>query len=120
MFYTFYVTFNGLYAMNNKTASIIASELGKRLKQARLNQNMSQSNVAAQAGVSRKTVVNAEQGNTHFESFIAIMIGLGLTDHLNLFLPKPEVSPLPLAKLKGKKRQRASSPRRINDKHDMQ
>lgn len=98
--------------MSEKSAFALAEELGERLKQARLNQNLTQSEVAGLAGVARKTVLNAERGKAQLEIFIAIMIALDLTEQLNLFLPKQEISPLQLVKLQGKKRQRASGQRR--------
>lgn len=98
--------------MVNMTASAMAEEIGERLKQARLNQDLTQSDVAGLAGVARKTVINAEKGNAQLEIFIAIMMALDLTDQLDLFLPKQAISPLQLAKLQGKKRQRASGQHR--------
>ncbi|WP_111637480.1 helix-turn-helix transcriptional regulator [Marinomonas shanghaiensis] len=98
-----------------KSSAALSEELGERLKQARLNLNLTQSEVAALAGVARKTVLNAEKGKVQLEVFVAIMIALNLTDQLNLFLPKQEISPLQLAKLEGKKRQRASGQHRESD-----
>lgn len=95
----------------DNTAAAIAAELGERLKLARLNQDCSQAEVAALAGVARKTVINAEKGKVQLEIFVAIMQALNLADQLNLFLPKQEISPLQLAKLQGKNRQRASARR---------
>lgn len=46
-----------------KSPLAIAQQLGERLKQARLNADMTQIDVAAHAGVvSRKAVLNAEKG----------------------------------------------------------
>lgn len=89
-------------------ASAVAEELGSRLKQARLNKNLTQQEIADKLGVARKTIVLAEQGHTRFETFVAIMQALQLTDHLDVFLPKQEISPIQLAKMQGKKRRRAS------------
>lgn len=91
-----------------KTASAVAEDIGQRLKHARLNQDLTQSEVASLAGVARKTVLNAEKGKAQLETFIAIMMALNVTEHLELFLPKQTVSPRQLAKLQGKSRQRAS------------
>jgi putative transcriptional regulator len=100
--------------MNDEMSpSSIAEELGGRLKQARLNHDLTQSEVASLAGISRKTVLNAEKGLAQLETFVAIMIALGLTAQLGLFLPKQIISPLQLAKLQGKKRERASRPRTV-------
>ncbi|MHA7845231.1 helix-turn-helix transcriptional regulator [Serratia sp. D1N4] len=101
--------------MSDKTAYALAEEIGERLKQARLNRDLTQSEVAVLAGVARKTVLNAEKGKVQLEILIAIMMALDLTDQLDLFLPKQEISPLQLAKLQGKKRQRASGQRRNVD-----
>ncbi len=97
--------------LENMSPTAIAEELGHRLKQARLNANLTQTEVASQTGLSRKTILNAEQGKVQLEKFIAILIALNLTSQLNIFLPIQEISPLQLAKLKGRKRQRASKPR---------
>jgi putative transcriptional regulator len=91
-----------------KTANALTEELGERLKQARLNRDLTQSEVAELAGVARKTVINAEKGKVQLNIFVAILMALELTSQLDMFLPKQEVSPLQLAKLQGKKRQRAS------------
>lgn len=101
--------------MNKLTASAFAAEIGERLKQARLNQDFTQSEVADIAGLARKTVLNAEKGKVQLENLVAIMMALDLTNQLDLFLPKQEISPLQLAKLQGKKRQRASGQRRDKD-----
>ena len=101
--------------MKPVSATALAEEIGERLKQARLNRNLTQSEVAALAGVARKTVLNAEQGKVQLNIMIAILMALDLTEQINLFLPKQEISPLQLAKLQGKKRQRASGQRTIKD-----
>lgn len=102
--------------MKELTAKALTEEIGSRLKQARLNRDLTQSEVAALAGIARKTVLNAEKGKVQLEILIAILIALDLTEQLNTFLPKQDISPLQLAKLQGKKRQRASGIRSNKDK----
>ncbi len=97
--------------MKIMTATALAEETGERLKQARLNRDLTQSEVAALAGVARKTVINAEKGKVQLDIMIAILMALDLTEQIDLFIPKQEISPLQLAKLQGKKRQRASGQR---------
>ncbi|EMH4147625.1 helix-turn-helix transcriptional regulator [Providencia stuartii] len=107
--------------MNNKISAIaLAEQLGERLKQARLNQNLTQSEVAEFAGVARKTVINAEKGKAQLEIFIAIIQALNLTEQLDLFLPVQPISPIQLAKLQGKKRQRASGQRQENEEEHIE
>jgi len=101
--------------------AVIAEELGNRLKQARLNADLTQAEVASRTGLNRRTILNAEKGKVQLENFVAILVALGMADQLNLFLPLQEISPIQLAKLKGKKRQRASRSknRRARIKEDM-
>ena len=94
--------------MGYRSAVAIAEELGKRLKQARLNADKTQVEVAELAGVTRKAVLNAEKGKVSLEALVAIMGALKLTDQLDHFLPVQDLSPIQLAKLQGRKRQRAS------------
>ncbi|TRW48387.1 helix-turn-helix transcriptional regulator [Aliidiomarina halalkaliphila] len=94
--------------MSTRSSSAIAEELGQRLKQARLNRDYTQEQVAERAGVSRKAVVNAEKGKAQLVVFVAILDALELTEHLDRFLPPQPLSPIQLAKLQGKQRQRAS------------
>ncbi|MFK4751972.1 MULTISPECIES: helix-turn-helix transcriptional regulator [Oceanospirillaceae] len=98
-------------SLSGNSATALAAELGERLKQARLNRDLTQADVAEQAGIARKTVLNAEKGKAQLDIFIAILAVLELTDQLELFLPKQEISPIQLAKLQGKQRQRASGQR---------
>lgn len=98
--------------MNQTSVSALTLELGERLKQARLNRDLTQTEVAERAGVARKTVLNAEKGKAQLEVFVAIMLALGIGGQLDVFLPRQEISPVQLAKLQGKKRQRASGQRK--------
>ena len=104
--------------LKNKSPAAVAEILGERLKQARLNQDMTQTEVAKLAGLSRKAVLNAEKGKVQLESLIAIMLVLQLDEQLQQFLPEPPVSPLQLAKLQGKQRQRASGQRSTSSTDD--
>ncbi len=90
------------------SAAALAAELGERLKQARLNRDLTQTELAAAVGVTRKTIINAEKGKATLEIFVAILQALEFTQQLELFLPRQQISPLQLAKLQGKQRQRAS------------
>ena len=90
-------------------ANAIAGELGARIKTARLNANLTQKAVAKKAGVSLKAVTNGEKGKSTLESIIAILIALEMTEQLNSFIPKQEISPVQLIELQGKERKRATS-----------
>ena len=94
-----------------KSPAAVAEILGQRLKQARLNRDLTQLEVAERAGVGRKAVINAEKGKVQLEALVAILQALDLTTQLDSFLPPQPPSPIQLAKLQGKQRQRASGQR---------
>ncbi len=97
--------------IDKMSPAAIAEELGNRLKQARLNADITQAELASKTGLNRRTILNAEKGNVSLKNLVSILVGLDMADQLNLFLPVQEISPLQLAKLKGQKRQRASRSR---------
>ena len=86
-------------------------ELGSRMGRHRLNKNLTQAAVASQAGVSTPTVQRIEQGkSTQASNLIRILRALKLLDNLDALVPEPAGSPIQQARLRGKVRQRASSP----------
>ena len=66
--------------MRNISATALAEEIGTRLKQARLNKDLTQLEVAEIVGVARKTVLNAEKGKVQLNVILSIMMALGLSD----------------------------------------
>lgn len=100
---------------NNLPAHAIAGELGARIKTARLNANLTQKALAKKAGISLKAVTNGEKGKSTLESMIAILIALEMTEQLNSFIPKQQISPVQLIELQGKERKRASSYSKSSD-----
>jgi transcriptional regulator with XRE-family HTH domain len=93
-------------SMSNKA---ILAEIGDRISRRRLNQNVSQIELARLAGISRIVVQRLESGlGCKLESLIQILRGLNLIDQLDTFLPEQGISPIQLAKLKGNERRRAT------------
>ncbi len=94
-------------AMNDKAILI---EIGDRINRQRLNRNITQAALASHAGVARTVVQRIEGGQgCTLENLIRILRALGLLDQMDAFLPVPEISPLQLVKLHGRKRQRATT-----------
>ena len=91
----------------------ILQRLGERLSQHRLALNLSQEQVAEQAGVGIRTVQRMESGEaaTQLSSFVRVCRALGLLERLEAMLPEPAASPIAQLKLQGRGRQRASRPR---------
>lgn len=99
------------FATSSSTA--IASALCKRLEEIRLSKNISQAQLAKQAGVSRSTMTRIADGKSiSLDSFVRVIKALGLADHLSALLPDPTVRPVELVKHKGQHRQRASGKRK--------
>jgi putative transcriptional regulator len=102
---------SGIMILDKMSPAAIAEELGNRLKQARLNADITQAELASKTGLNRRTILNAEKGSVQLKNLVAILVSLEMAAQLTLFLPVQEISPLQLAKLKGQKRQRASKSR---------
>lgn len=87
----------------------ILAEIGDRLRQLRLNADISQEALAEATGLSRKTVQNAESGaNCSMDTLVRMLRGLNALDQLENFMPDQGPSPMQMAKLHGKLRRRAS------------
>jgi transcriptional regulator with XRE-family HTH domain len=95
------------------TTQEILQEIGRRLARYRLQQNRTIAELAHAAGLGTATVKRAEAGRgPTLETIVRLLRALGRIEALDAFLPAPLVSPLQLAELKGRERQRASTPRR--------
>lgn len=88
----------------------VLQELGTRLAQYRLNQNLTQQALAREAGISLRTLNRIECGEpSQTANVLRVLRVLGLLDNLEALVPEAPVSPMQQLKLKGKVRQRASS-----------
>jgi transcriptional regulator with XRE-family HTH domain len=87
----------------------IVLELGARLAQLRLAHNLTQAQLAAQAGVAKRTVERLEAGSaTQLHNFVRICRALNVADNFDLLVPAPVISPIELLRLNGARRLRAS------------
>lgn len=70
----------------------ITQEFARRLRAHRLAQNLQQTELAARAGISRRTLIEFEQsGRVSFEVFLRIVTALGLIESISgLFELKPK------------------------------
>ncbi len=96
----------------NLTDETVLKELGARLAELRLNRNLTQSEVAEQAAITRPTVVRIEKGlPTDVTSFIRVLRALNLVDRLDTLVPEQSISPIQRADLVRETRKRARKPR---------
>ena len=86
----------------------ILIELGKRIKDIRISQSITQEELAHSAGLSFSTVVRVEKGEgSNIENLMKILRVLNLVQNFDLLVPEQQPSPEELFKNKPK-RQRAS------------
>ena len=84
-------------------------ELTKRVRQRRLNLNMTQEQLANTIGFHTQTIKSFESdNNTSLLTLIQILRVFGDLAALDKFKPDSGISPIQLLKLKGKERERAS------------
>jgi putative transcriptional regulator len=93
----------------SNTDDVLLQNLGRQLKQMRLNRNLTQGELSEASGLSRSTISEMEnRGTGSMSSFIRILRVLEKLEILNHFISEAPISPIQLAKLKGKTRKRAS------------
>jgi transcriptional regulator with XRE-family HTH domain len=94
------------------TDAAVLRELGRRLERLRLDRNESQAELAERAGVSRATVVRAEQGaGGTMKAMLRLLRALDLLDGLDTLIPEPAVSPIEQLERERGRRRRASGAR---------
>ncbi|MDO9276884.1 MAG: helix-turn-helix transcriptional regulator [Lutibacter sp.] len=90
----------------------ILKELGKDLRQHRLNNNLTVKELSNKSGISERTIIGFELGkkNITLMSLVEMLRALRLLNNLDGLFPKiPVISPLELIELEKKKRKRASN-----------
>jgi transcriptional regulator with XRE-family HTH domain len=94
----------------NSIDEALLKRLGARIARIRLNLNLTQEQLAEQAGLGLRTVQRLELGAaaTQLSGFIRICRVLGLVEGFDTLIPEPTLSPVAQLKLRGKQRLRAS------------
>ena len=88
----------------------ILRELGERLARLRLERNLTQASLAAQAGVAKRTLERMEAGDaSQLDTLVRVLRALGLVERFEALIPAPAISPVAQLKLRGKQRKRASA-----------
>jgi len=106
------MAFMDFYSLTDKG---IEAELGDRIKALRLRKNITQKALAEATSLSLNAIKALESGRGKLSTIIAVLRELGALEQLDNFIPEPAISPLQLAKMQGKVRERASG-ERIKDK----
>jgi len=95
------------------TDEAILVEIGARLARRRLDLQLTQAEVAEQAGIAKRTLERIEAGSSaQLSSLLRILRVLDLLPGLEQMIPGAGPRPMDLLKRKGKVRQRAPGSRR--------
>jgi transcriptional regulator with XRE-family HTH domain len=93
---------------NHDNDDAVLTALGARIARTRLERNMSQQQLAVEAGLSKRTLERIEAGeDTKLSNVVRILRALGMLDRLDALVPEPLPSPIEQLKLHGRRRRRA-------------
>jgi len=93
------------------TDDAIASAIGARLQELRLKKNLSQEQVAEEAGISRQTLINLLHGKGTMVNLVAVLRAIGELERVASLIQQVQPSPLQVIKMAGTKRMRATGVR---------
>ena len=97
----------------------IVKQLGDFIKHTRLQQNITQAQLADMAGLNRWTISQIEKGESvTITTLIQVLRALDVLYVVNRFEINDEISPIEYARLKEKKRQRVRSKGTEKDKNE--
>ena len=97
---------------NELTDDAVLAEVGARVARWRLDRNLTQRELADEAGLSRITVARAEGGQSvTFSALVRILRALGLLENMEALVPQPLPSPIEQLEHEHKRRQRAAGAR---------
>jgi transcriptional regulator with XRE-family HTH domain len=94
----------------NLTDEALFKLIGERLARRRLTMNLTQEQLAEQAGLGLRTVQRLELGAaaTQLSGFVRVCRVLGLLERFDALVPEEAPSPMAQLKQQGRKRQRAT------------
>lgn len=100
---------------NFMSTNDIIQELGRRLKDLRLADNMTRAELSERSGVSKATIARLESGeNCSLECFLAVLKVFGLIDPLGNVIPEQDWRPSEMIS-QTPRRQRASRKSKADD-----
>ena len=86
----------------------IEAALSRQIQRIRLARNVTQAALAAEAGVSLRTIRRLEKGEgVSLDTFIRVLTALGLQRSLEVLLPDPDVRPIERTHSRKHERKRA-------------
>lgn len=96
------------------TDDTVLAELGKRVNGIRVEQNLTQAELAREAGLAKRTIERLESGEpVALSALLRVARVLLLLDRLDEFIPEHRPTPMDLLARQGHRKQRASQPRNL-------
>jgi transcriptional regulator with XRE-family HTH domain len=106
-------------SISKLTDNAIVLNMAEFIKQKRLEQNRTQSELAEAAGINRSTLIEFEQsGRANVLTFIQLLRALDQLQILQVFEIEKELSPIQLAEWQQEEKKRASKSKNQNKKSD--
>lgn len=94
---------------DHMTDAAALAALGERIAGHRLERNLTQAELAREAGISQRTLVRLEGGeSTQLTNLVRVLRALGLLANLEAVVPPPLPNPLEQLRSREKRRKRAS------------
>ena len=101
------------------TDAAILQALGERIERHRIEANLTQAELADQAGIGKRTLERIEAGSSaELVTLIRVLRALHLVEGFERLIPELPPSPIAELELRGKQRQRVSHPRRTDAAED--
>ncbi|MFI3261345.1 MAG: helix-turn-helix domain-containing protein [Rikenellaceae bacterium] len=102
-----------------KTDHSIVEQIGKKIKELRLEQNITQAELRKRSGVSVRRIIDVEKGyNCTLLVLVQLLRALDAFYLIELFFAEKEISPIEYAKLMDSKKERQRARRRKLDNID--
>ncbi|MCY4178869.1 MAG: helix-turn-helix transcriptional regulator [Litoreibacter sp.] len=100
----------GIKDQTFKSAEALASDIGSKLERLRLSRNITQTDLAINAGISERTLRRLESGDgATLDSLLRVLLALKIAQNLDLLVPDSRVRPIERVRTGGTERQRSRS-----------
>lgn len=95
---------------SGRSPEVMAKDVGLKLERLRLSRNITQSQLALEAGISVRTLRRLEAGdNPTLDTLIRVLTALKIHDNLDLLVPDSRIRPIERVRTQGMERQRSRS-----------
>ena len=97
---TFVPTMISTMDIYSKSDSAILQDIGKKIKEVRVEQNITQTQLSENSGVSVRRIISIENGENHsIMGTIAVLRALSMLDYFERFFEEKKITPLEYAKI---------------------